>query len=479
MNLSIPQKQVWGALLVVQILILWVCISLNPVYAIGVVIGIGCLFYLLCGSNQLPKAILLIIVVSSIMLPTSRKFLFRAEELPFIFVIVFFLLNRLLGNKSNGKIGPTGWWLVLFLGAVVLGAVTGIFNGRTFRDVGEDLIVYFYYLMFFVVIEADLDERWIKYFIYAIIVSTFIVSLEYIGILRIYQGKVRCATDQQHIFNISIPLIVSWLLYEKRNIVRIFLVLLLLLMGIAVFLTLTRMLWASVPLSILLVLFLYLCRKKASLRQFLYTGIGVVIVSLFVFLPTKELLTRQVTLKHAVQYRANTFKRLKLDPSLLGRLELASYVLPRVRKHPIIGTGLGDMVFYKITSTWAGITYSPTEGYILGVPPPKSRAPIKWLDISYLNVLWKTGIIGLFFFIGLYVVFIKRCLFVFKNATNDFEKWSSLGIFVGFTSLLAIGFLSAILVGYRFNFTWAVLMGIIELQAQRIEKNKIVCNSVL
>lgn len=470
MSLGITQKQVWIVLIAMQLFLLWTFISLKPIYVIAVILGIGCLLYLLWGSDQLSKAILLTIVVSSIMLQTTRKSLFRVEELPFIFVVGFFLFNRLLGSKSNSKIGPTGWWLVLFLGSVALSAGVGIFNGRSFSKVGGELAVYFYYLMFFFIIEADLDERWIKYFIYAIIGTAFIVTLEYIGILRIYQGKIRCATDQQVLLNVAIPLVFSWLLYEKRKRVRVLLTIFLVLMGFAVFLTLTRMLWASVPLSVLLVLFIYLCREKASLRQFLYAGVGVAVVSLFLFLPTKGLLTKEVTLKQAVQGRVATFKRLKLDPSLLGRLELASYVLPRIRKHPMVGTGLGDVVFYKTMSPGAVVAYSSagSYNYIYSVPP--CRASIKWLDVSYLNVLWKTGMIGLFFFIGLFVVFIKRCLFVFRNATNDFERWSSLGIFVGFTSLLAVGFLSAVLVGYRFNFTWAALMGIIELQAQRIER---------
>ncbi len=466
MNLSITQKRVWGVLLVLQIFILWICISLNPIYAIGIVVGIVCLIYLLCGSNQLPKAILLTIIVSSVMLLTSRKFLFRIEELPFIFVIVFFLFNRSLGKKSNSNIGTTGKWLTVFLLVVVLSAVIGIQRGRGFRLVGGEFIIYLYYLLFFFVIESNLSEKWIKYIIFGVIGVACVITFEYILIYYVIKIAQRAATDQQHMLNIGIPLVFSWILYEKKAWIKLLLSLLLIPMGFAVLITLTRMLWVSVPLSILAILLLYLWREKVSAKYFLYAGVGVAIVIIFLIFPVKNLITRQVTLQHIVKNRAESFTRLKTDLSWLGRAELASYVLPRVKKHPIIGTGLGDEVFYKIVPLiYPGVSLNK---YVF-----KPAIIIKWVDSTYLQLLWKTGSVGLFLFIGLYVVFLKRCLFVFNNSINNFEKWTSLGIFVGFVSLSTIGFLSAILVGYRFNFTWAALMGIIELQAQRIEtRNK-------
>ena len=449
-------------MIIMQIFLLWTFISLEPIYIIGVILGIGCLLYLLLGSEQLPKSILLTILISGVMLETRRRFLIKIEEIPLFFVIGFCVFNKLLGDKSDGKIGPTGKWLTAFLVVVALSTVIGIQRGRGFREIGGEFIVYFYYLLFFFVIESNLSERWIKYIIYGIIGVAVAVTFGYILIYRATGGDQRAATDQQHMLNIGIPLVFSWLLYEKRVWIKLLLSLLLIPMVFAVLITLTRMLWVSVPLSLLFILLLYLWRERISAKHFLYAGVGVTVVIMFLIFPVKELMTKQVNLQHTVKSRFESLTRLKTDLSWLGRAELASYVLPRVKKHPIIGAGLGDEVFYKVVPLiYPGVSLNK---YVF-----KPAVIIRWLDCTYLHLLWKTGVIGMFLLIGLYTVFMKRCWFVFKNAGNDFEKWSSTGIFVSFTALLTISFLSAILIGYRFNLTWAALMGIIELQAQRIE----------
>jgi O-antigen ligase len=297
------------------------------------------------------------------------------------------------------------------------------------------------------------------------------VTFEYLWIYHATGGAQRVATDQQHILNVGMPLIFSWLLYEKRFHRKLILGLLLVPMGFAVLVTLTRMLWASIPLSLLFALLLYLRKERKEIHHFVYAGVGIAFVVLFILFPIKKMIIGQENLRSSLQSRIASLTRLRTDLSLLGRVELVSYVWPKIKKSSIVGTGLGDVVRYKFAPS--GAAY-----FLLGEGGASYRfitvrgATIRWMDISYFQVLWKIGVIGLILFIGLYTVFIRRCWFVFKNTTSDFEKWASLGIFVSFITLLAIAFLSAILVGYRFNLTWAVLMGIVELWAQRIERDR-------
>ncbi|MFA5032715.1 MAG: O-antigen ligase family protein [bacterium] len=461
----------WIIFLIIELFLLQLCMFSSPLYGFAFILLFAYLIYIFGGNEQLPKAMFLTIIISSILLQTSRKMLFRIEEIPFLFVIGIFTLNNLLGYKSTAKIGKIGLWLTVFLTICVSSAFVGLYRGQSFISVGNDLFMYLFYSLFFFVIRSDLSEKWIKRFIYAIIGITFIITLEYVWMYIGSGGKQRCVSDQQHFLNIGIPLIVSWLLYEKNKLTKLFLSLLLIPMGFAVIITLTRMLWVIIPGSVLLLYFLHLLREGLSTKKFLYgcTVIGVILC--FTVLPVKDMLTGKISLPHMVKERSATLKHLAIDPSFLGRLELASYVFPRIKKNPIIGTGLGDTVFYKLITAGAAVIYSSSgknTPFVTRIP--KSRTVVAWLDVSYLNVLWKMGIIGLLAFLGLYVVFVKRCWFVFKNSKYGFEKWSSLGILTGIIGLLFTGVLSAILVGYRFNFAWAALMGIIELQAQRIEK---------
>lgn len=462
-------------LLLTELALLSICSFYSLIYGIVFIVLIAYLLFIFWGSDQLPKAILITIIISNVILQTPRKFFFRIEELPFLFVIGILILNKLLGHKSNAKIGKIGIWLLIFLSLCIFSAFVGIYRGYSLNTIGNDLFMYLLYALFFFIIEGDLSEDWIKKFIYTIIGITFIVTLEYIWMYITSAGKLRCVSDQQHILNIGIPLVVSWLIYEKNKITKLFLSLLLIPMGFAVIITLTRMLWVIIPVSVFLLYFLYLIREKFSVKKFLIGGAIIGIILCFTVFPVKDIFTGKISMPHMVKERAATLKYLTTDPSLLGRLELASYVLPKIKQSPIIGTGFGDVVFYKFILAGVAVVYtSPNrQGNPFYTRLPKARTIIPWLDVSYLNVLWKMGFLGLTAFLILYSVFMKRCWFVFKNSTNEFEKWSSLGIFTGFIGLLFTGILSAILVGYRFNFTWAVLMGIIELQAQRIEKKLI------
>lgn len=466
-------KSGWVVLIIFQLILLIGVVFLKPIYTIAMILGVGCFSYLLWGKHQLPKSILLAVIISSILLETRRRFFIKLEEIPLIFVVSFAFFNRLLGKKSDAKIGATGKWLMLFLCAVALSAVIGIYRGRAFWKVGGEFIIYFYYLLFFAVIESNLSSRWTKYIIYGIIGVGVVITFTYFWMSWSGRGMQRAATDQQHLLNVAIPLTFSWLLYEKKRKRKLLLGLILISMTVAVVITLTRMLWVSIPLSLIFVFLLYLRREKKPLFHY-FTSTRIVMMSVILLLmwfSTKKIIMSHSIFRDIFHLRVLSLSQLSTDSSFLGRVELSSYVWGKIKKHPLVGTGLGDIVWYKGINL-IGLRVFAISGPFFPILLSEPIPIIYWLDNSYLTILWKLGIIGLILFIGLYTVFMKRCWFVFKNTENEFEKWASLGIFVSFASLLAIAFLSAILVGYRFNLTWAVLMGVVELWAQRIEKRQ-------
>ncbi|MEO0110689.1 MAG: O-antigen ligase family protein, partial [candidate division WOR-3 bacterium] len=151
--------------------------------------------------------------------------------------------------------------------------------------------------------------------------------------------------------------------------------------------------------------------------------------------------------------RFASFKILEYDVSLLARMELGKYVIEKVRQSPFLGVGLADFVRYR---------YFPTLG----------RFNVYLLDNTYLQLLWKTGILGLTLFLGMMGFFLARAWFILKKGRTTFDKIIGSSIFFSFLTLMISGLQCAILVGYRFNLVWAVLAGITELRAREI-KNQI------
>ncbi|MEO0110313.1 MAG: hypothetical protein ABIL00_06030, partial [candidate division WOR-3 bacterium] len=104
--------------------------------------------------------------------------------------------------------------------------------------------------IYFIVLKIDLTEKETKEILLAIVITSLIISFYYSYQFYSLGGAERFRTDQQHIFNFTIPLLFALFLYEKRKRWKISAFLLMIPMIIAVYITLTRALWLLIPLAL-------------------------------------------------------------------------------------------------------------------------------------------------------------------------------------------------------------------------------------
>jgi len=445
-------KKILFFILTAQTLIFSLVIFAPLRVAVTASLGIISLIFILMYPDPLVATLILASFITIVLpRPTGRSFVFKVEEVIPVATVLFLIFSFLQGEHDRRSIGKIGYWLIGFFVVVLIAAIIGILKDRDKILILDEILMFVTWGGYLVVVKTKLSQQQIKHLFLTIIISSLIVSLYYIFEFKLMAGQSRFRTDQQHIFNFTVPVLFAVLLYDKNKTRKIIAGLLIIPMAIAVYVTLTRALWVLIPLALFLQ---YLYFMKESLRKKkVITYLLPILVIIIIAIIGIMLLQGLFGVSNLLGERFTTFKFLETDLSLLARAELSKYVIERVRFSPLFGMGLADFLRYQ---------YFPTLG----------RFNVYWLDNTYMQLIWKTGIIGTLFFLGFLYYFLKRAWYVLKNSTKIFDKIIGSSMFFSFVTLAISGLQCGILAGYRFNFVWAILAGITEIKAQEIMKQK-------
>jgi O-antigen ligase len=401
----------------------------------------------LVSGRAFEKSLLLTIVVACLLPRESFRRVIKPEEaMPLVACLLFFI-NRPSVEVRALRSSWTERWILLLLGAAFISAILGLAAGHPWPNVVNEFALYLDFALAIIVARSGLSDRWVRRLLKTIVVCAAVVSLVYLHRFVVSGGHERAASDQQHILNLVIPLLFAFLLLARSLKERLVVAGALLPMIPAVYVTQTRSLWLYIPFSIALLVVLYAAHRHIRVRDMLILG-GVAGFAALAILGY-TMLTRGATAGHqAIAARVGTLRHLSGDMSLAFRGDLGFQAFSRFVKHPILGTGLGDHLRYRLV---------PQPDYFF------------FMDFSYMWVLWKLGIIGLIPLLGLYFMFLKRTWFVYRHTADRFQRASASGILVAFIALLMVGFESGILIIYRFNLVWAILMGIMESWTRQIK----------
>ncbi|MEO0072520.1 MAG: O-antigen ligase family protein [candidate division WOR-3 bacterium] len=409
----------------------------------------GCLvisfFYLLI-PNPVAASIVLSVIIA-ILLPKTygRPLGIKFEEIFPLLTGFFLLLEYFRGSLKLRPIGKIGQGLLLFLIVAFISFATGLLKGRNSILVVDELLMMLAWGYYLFVVEANLTFSEQKYIVKALIFASFIVSLFYIYKFISLHGLTRFRTDQQHIFNVTIPVLFAVILYYPKNYIKILAALLMIPMILAVYITLTRALWIFIPLSLLGQYLFYIKEQKKF--QTLFRGVLPVIIIVALSIIGLLVLNKLLGVQTLLEKRLQTFKFLEYDPSLMARAELGLYIYKRLRTGFLFGSGLGDFLRYR---------YFPTLG----------RFNVYWLDNTYLQLLWKTGVIGTILFLLFLFHFFKRVKYLMTLSNTPFIKILGTSLFFSFFALALSSLQCGILIGYRFNFVWATLFALVEICSQ-------------
>jgi len=444
------KRKTFFLLLFLQLLLFLLIILLPMKGALAVILATGSIIFILSNKDPLLASLILSLLIAIVLPhPTGRRLFFKVEEIFPIITLFFFLLATFQNDTQPRPVGRVGKALIAFLIVVIISGVIGLLRGRPKILIWDEAMMFFLWGIYFIVSEIILSEKEMKRILLAIIIASLLVSLYYIYQFRAIAGKGRFCTDQQHIFNFTIPFLFALFLYATRRWEKILAILLMIPMIIAVYVTLTRALWLLIPLTLLFQYFYFI---KSDVRQRrIYSYFSPILIVTIISILGLTLLNTLFDVGQLLGGRAASFKILEQDLSLLARVELGQYVMERWRYSPILGVGLADFVRYR---------YFPALGF----------PDIYLLDSTYLQLLWKTGILGLGFFLGVIGFSLARAWFILKNGRTNFDKIIGSSIFFSFLALAITGLESAIWVGYRFNLVWATLAGLAEMRFQEIKR---------
>jgi O-antigen ligase len=178
-------------------------------------------------------------------------------------------------------------------------------------------------------------------------------------------------------------------------------------------------------------------------------GYGLLIIAFisigFYFIAIKLLGTN---LDILVGIRAKSFLSVGQDVSIGMRLGQNLAIWEKIKSFPLFGEGLGALVyitpFYKVN----------------------------WIDNTYFVLLWKFGVLGFTIFVCILLFVLKKSYYIYRNTKDIFYKCFAVGVFSTFVGFSVLGFISPVLIKYRFNIVWAVLFGLTYIIEKSVKKEK-------
>ena len=333
--------------------------------------------------------------------------------------------------------------LTLYFG---INALISIAEGRRLFII---IVEYFHFLLYLSIIPILYlfrDEEKYKAILKFLFIISILISIEYI-----FYGQYskRFVTFQSGFLPLSVGVTFAYFLFSKSSLKRILSLILLFILFLGTFLTLTRTLWIISFLVLLIdfVIYLIILNKLTVLKT-----VFLLLILVILFVLAKDSIQKakgSIISNKTIEQRTESISDPLEDVSFLMRVELDYYAIQKFLKHPIFGSGLGDFVKYKIIKE--------------NVSPP-----VYYLDSSWLYMLWKGGIIGFLLFAWIYYRFFKASFFVLRNSKNLSTKIICLGLLSGFIGLSFLALLSPLLIKYKTNFLIVFLFAYIEFERSTI-----------
>jgi len=359
------------------------------------------------------------------------------------FLILF--IRNLYEKTWHIDIASLDQILIIFFIYSMLSLFWGLYKNTGTSLPIQDFYFIFLYSAYFLSRLLFQKEKLMRIFFIIFIIISVITSFEYI-LLTFSEMTfsnlfvTRVPTRQPHLAQISIPILVAVFFFTKNRIYKLGALILFIPNFLMVVLSQQRALWLGIILSIIIVTFLYYLRHGFNIYQ-IFKFFLIMIVSILFLILTLIILDKYLHLNLIFTglSRVSTFFTLSQDFSVNVRISEIKIALKQWEKNIFFGAGLG--------AKYSRILVSRGEGT---------------LDNSYVFVLWKLGIVGLFLFLLFYLKNFYHNLKTFWQSKLEFEQIIITSIFAGISGIMLIAFTNMSIIRYRYNIIWAVLIGISE-----------------
>lgn len=368
-------------------------------------------------------------------------------------IIIYFFMAlvavwALYGRLERRHVSPIRWTglminLAAFLIYILFSSLRGLVENGDHQVIYNETHHLLLYGFFFIYVWL-LSDRDMRAVLYAIPVVTFIVSIEFLLLVKSEGGLStifvkRVVTQQPHLAQVAVPLLVGSLLIPRMG-VRILSLAAFFPIAAMVFFCQQRGLWVGVFLSTLLVLLFIFLKNRFTVTRLLKVILALVLVLALVaaiFLVIDRLATGSVFL--TLFERLLSLTTVGSDASMNIRMSEISRALDQWDDNIVtmlFGTGLG--------SEYDTVDINRTFGYSV--------------DNSYAFVLWKTGIVGLLLFVSVYWGAIRRGFALLRSDLAMEDRYAASAITAAMIGLCFIAFTNACIVSYRFILIWSFLI---------------------
>jgi O-antigen ligase len=378
-------------------------------------------------------------------------------ELFFGFPIFILLFSTVALNILNTKKENSGNYIskpiLVFLLYFFLLGFWGFLQGYASANIFFEL---YHFLLFgsIALFRYNLTSREDYHTIFKFILSIFLlISFEYIILGFIVSGD-RFVTFQSGFLPLMSGVVFASYLFAHKKINKYITAFILIVIILAMFSTLTRSLWGAAGITLLVTYILYLWAskrltfvKKVIIGTMFILTIGFVLISINSSKSNESMADD----RKGVEYRAKSIANPTEDYSFLMRVELGWYALQKFYERPIFGWGLGDILRYKYLGD--------------------SKLQNRYIDNSWFYFLWKGGIIGIFLIGFIFYRSIKVGIIIISKTENAMVKSIVVGIISGIIGLIALGFLSPLIIKYRTNIIFPLLWGYLEFEYNNLNAN--------
>ena len=339
----------------------------------------------------------------------------------FLVVISGWFFKKIFLKGERILVDNIDYYLFIFLLICVSSIIPAILFNVSLLKWFRELIPLLTYVLFFLVVDLVKEKKQFK-----IIALCFLLLSLYVAVhnLILYKKSVSSAiqfwqvvasrvTYNEPLFFTIITVAVCILIFSKSLRTKLLMGGIISFFSIALIVTFSRGYWIATLLSVLVVFFIISIRMKLKIIG--YSAALVLIGLLIIIFFFGNLGTFII---NAIEERFETLGEIRTDISFLNRLVESKAVLSFIKLNPIIGYGLGKTYIFR--------------------PLIPREMPTWYVHNGYLYLVFKVGMIGLFFIMAFFLRVIYNGYLVYRGEKDSFYKALTLGIISLFIAMIPL-----------------------------------------
>ena len=381
-----------------------------------------------------------------LLLPLDFKFYEGLFAVVLCTALISWLQETRLAWRQHSRLDRP---VLIFLFLVVLSMGLGQYYGQSTSQMLRDARYPLYFTLFFAV-TGYFDVRKSGTLLTMLIISSAVVGLEYLAEfldivdLSISGSFYRVARMEGLMMPIGVLVIASTLLFDPSLRRRVFGVVMLIPIGLALVLTVGRGMWIALAVGLSFLGLLALRDRQAAARR----GRRILILALLPFLVVgMGYLFQQATRAGVGEIAVARLARVmdyEQDHSIVGRLMSYRIALEEIWKRPLLGGGHGATVTYLVTD--------PLQSFMLTTGD---------VDNVYLTILLRMGVLGLLAFLWIFLKGLQMAYRTFQRTANPGVRLFCASFFAVYGAMLIYGMADNTMMGNRLIFWHAAFLGIL------------------